>query len=265
MNKTLAERPMSGFPISIGSSLSLETLFAPLTEVYDDSRTVPEKANLAEYTLYVFNVSTLLRNLINSIPYMSLIMVPKKDILEALLEEIEFLTNFFASNSLNIKFYINDYSFVKRVYKPEQLRHSTTEKQIFIDGINSYCLDKLRKEDDIDLFTKNIHYSKEDKVLLFTHIPFDLLSYSNFVRLDLLESNTGVIKTRKSWNTKYFKMPHEDMSFLPFNEYLLSIFGDHVMFIPAPLKKRLEIYESMKKKKVHPLMDVVSFEFIFGK
>lgn len=265
MNKTLTERPQSGFNLSIATSLALETLFTPVIEVYDDSRTVPEKANLADYSLYVFNVTTLLRNLINSVPYMSLIMIPKKEILETLLEEIEFLTNFFAANSLNIKFYINDYSYVKRVYKPEQLRHSTTEKQIFIDGINSYCLDKLRKEDDINLFTKDIHYSKEDRVLLLSHIPFDLLSYSNFVRLDLLESNTGVIKTRKSWNTKYFKMPHEDMSFLPFNEYLLSIFGDHVMFAPESLKKRLEVYDAMKKKKVHPLMDVMSFEFIFGK
>ncbi len=265
MNNILSKKSESGFPASMGTSLALETLFTPVQSVYDESRIVPEKPNLAEYTLYVFNVTTLLRNLINSVPYMNIILVPKKDILENLLEEIEFLTNFFSSNSLNIKFYINDYSYVKRVYKPEQLRHSTTEKQLFIDSINNYCLNALRKEDDIDLFTKDVHYSKEDKILLFTHIPFDLLSYSNFIRLDLLESNTGVIKTRKSWNTKYFKMPHEDMSFLPFNEYLLSVFGDHVMFAPAPLKKRLEVYEAMKKKKVHPLMDVMSFEFIFGK
>lgn len=265
MNSLLHKREMSGFPISIGTGLSLESLFNPVIPIYDDSRIPPPKANLTDYSLYIFNISTLLRNLISSVNYVNLILIPKKEILEILLDEINFLTEFFSSNNLNIKFYINDYSYVKSTYKPEQLRRSTTDKQVFIDNINNYCLSTIKKEDDVSVFTNKVTFGANESVLLFTHVPWDLLSYTKYTKLELLESNTGIIKTRKNWNTKYFKLPKEDMSFLPFMEYLLSIFGDNVMFAPASLQKRLEVYNSMKSKNVHPLMDELSFSFIFNK
>lgn len=265
MNKILDQRNKSGFPVSIGTGLSLESLFDPIQEVYDEGREVPNKVTLTDYSLFVFNISTLLRNLTNSIKYEELILVSKQDIYNVLLEEIEFLTYYFNENNLFIKFYINNYQFVKDHYdKDGKLRKSTTEKQLFINSIFDYCLNKLKKEDDVDYFSNDIKYSKKDRVLLFTHVPWDLLSYRNFVKLDLLESNTGIVKTRKEFNTKYFKIPDKDMSFLPFMEYLLVKFGDHVMFHPSPLKERLEIYENMVKKKVHPLMDELSFSFLIS-
>lgn len=263
MNKILSERKFSGFPLSIGTGLSMESIFEPIQAVYDETRKVPNKINTSDYSLYVFNISTLLRNLINSISYENLILVSKKNIYDALLDEIEFITYFFTTNDLYVKFYVNNYQFVKNHYEKEgKLRKSTTEKQLFISSIFNYCLDRLKKEDDVDSFSNDIKYSKQERVLLFTHIPWDLLSYKNFVKLDLLESNTGIIKTRKEFNTKYFKIPDKDMSILPFIEYLLVKFGDNVMFHPSPLKERVEIYESMVRKKVHPLMDELSFSFL---
>ena len=35
---------------------------------------------------------------------------------------------------------------------------------------------------------------------------------------------------------------------MPFQEYALSIFGDKVMFKPAPLAERKSLLESMRKK-----------------
>lgn len=261
MHKLLTERPTSGFPISIGSALSLETLFNPVKEAYDPSRIIPDRPSLDKYSLYVFNINTLLRNLINCIPYVSLREIKASDILDTLLEEIEFITHFFSSNNLNIKFYVNSYSYIKNTYDAKKLRNATTDKQIFIDTLTSYCLNKLKKEDEVSHFTKDIHYDKNDSVLLFTHVPWDLLSYSNFINLELLESNTGVIKTRKSWNSKYYPIPNKDMSFLPFFEYLLVTFGDHVLFHPDTLEKRLSVYNQMKTKHVHPLMNISDLIF----
>lgn len=264
MHPTLANRPTSGFPLSIATSLALETLFTPIQDVYDPSREVHNLTDLSTYSLYLFNVATLLRNIIQSVSYQELATIPRNDVRDALLEEIEFLSQFFESNNVPLTFYLHTYTYVKQTYgQGNKLRKSTTDKQLFIDALTTYCLDHVRKQDDVTVFHKDLRFKAEDSVLVFTHVPFDLLSYGNFLRLDLLESHTGLIKTRKDWNTKYFKLPGErDMSFLPFMEYLLTTFGDHVMFTPAPLKERLELYESLKKKHVHPLMSELSLSFM---
>lgn len=264
MHPLIANRTMSGFPVSIGTGLSLESLFKPIIPVYDDSREVNNLTDLSTYSVYIFNIATLLRNLINSINYKDLVTIPIPDIHSALLDEIQFLTDHFGSSQINIKFYINTYTFVKNTYKEgDKLRKSTTDKQLYIDSIMTYCLDRIRKEDDVEVFSKDIKYNKTDSALIFTHVPFDLLSYTNFVKLDLLESHTGVIKSRKDWNTKYYQIPNHDMSFLPFMEYLLVAFGDNVMFHPDPVNKRLDLYNSLKKKSVNPLTSEFSMSFLF--
>lgn len=256
MHDLLVNRPQSGFPVSIGTGLSLESLFTPIQAVVDENRIVNNIPDLSVYNLYVFNISTLLRNIINSVKFSELISMPKKDIYDCLLEEIDFLTNFFSSNLLQIKFYVNTYTYVKDVYgKTDRLRKMTTDKQMYIDNLMTYCLDKIRKEDDVEIFHKDIKYGKENSVLLFTHVPFDLLSHSNFFKLDLLESHTGTIKSRKEFNTKYYSLPGDkDMSFIPFHEHLLcDVFGDSIMFHPASVKDRLATYEMLKKKGVNSL------------
>lgn len=266
MNPILTNRAMSGFPVSIGTGLSLETIFTPIQAVYDDTREIKNLSDVSSYSIYVFNVSTLLRNLLSTISFKDLVSISNKDILDTLLDEIEFLNQFLHSNNTTAKFYINNYQFVKNTYKDtDKLRKSSTDQQLYIDNIYSYCLDKIKKEDDVSLFSKDLKFDKTDSALVLTHVPFDLLSYNNFFKLDLLESHTGLIKTRKDWNTKYYPIPDKDMSFLPFMEYLLATFGDSVMFKPEPLKKRLEVYEAMVKKNVTPLTSELSFSFMFNK
>lgn len=265
MNEKLASRSMSGFPVSIGTGMALETLFDPVQAVYDDTRQAPDKVNLNDYTNYIFNVSTLLRNLTSAVPSSDILTISKKDILDALLDEISYLTEFFHSEGLTINFYTNNYAFVKQTYEKEGiLRKATTDKQMALDNIVKYCLDFISKQDEVGQFTNAIHYEREDQALIFTHVPWDLLSYGKFVKLDLLESHTGLIKSRKLWNTKYYPIPDHDMSFLPFMEKLLVTFGDNVMFKPAPVKERIDLWNAMKKKGVNPLTSELSFEFMFG-
>ena len=116
MHQLLANRPQSGFPVSIATGLALETLFTPVIEVYDDTRQVNNLADLSTYNLYAFNVATLLRNIISTLKFDELLTVPKKDVYEALLEEVEFLTQFFESNNVPIQFYLNTYTYVKQTY-----------------------------------------------------------------------------------------------------------------------------------------------------
>lgn len=246
---------MSGFPLSIASSLALESVFDPIQPVFDEARPVEKIQDLSTYNLFVFNTATLLRNVIESVKYADLLTISKKDIMDCLLEEIDFISNFFSSSELNVKFYVHTYTYVKDHYeKTERLRKSTTEKQYYLDTVYSYCLDQLRKEDDVTVFHKNITFGKEESLLLFTHIPFDLLSHSEHLKLDLLESHTGHVKTRKDWWSKYYPVPNEDMSFLPFHEYLLcEVFGDRVMFKPESIAKRTDYIKMLRKRGVNPL------------
>lgn len=252
----------SSFPVAIGTGLSLETLFTPILPQVDETREVHNLPDLSVYTLYAFNVSTLMRNIIASFKYEDIAPVKNSAIFELLEAEMFFLSNFFQENNVPITFYVNTYKYFKDAYK-DKLRKPSTDKQHRLADITDYCLDKARKLPEVQTFSKDLRFGKEHSVLLFTHIPADLLSYPNFTTLDLLESHTGVIKTRKDWNTKYYPIPDKDMSFLPFMEYLLcSVFGDKVMFKPAPLKERLALYNTLEKKQVHPLTSELSLSFI---
>ena len=264
-NSQLSNRTMSGFPVSIGTGMALETLFTPIQAVYDESREFESIPDLSIYTKFVFNASTLLRNIINSTSA-DPATLDRKEVYTALLNEIEFLSQFFEINQLDADIYVNTHKYVKTIYESKNvLRKATTTKQVVVDSLMSYCLDRLKKEDDITEFTKDIRYGKEDSVLLFSHIPFDLLSYPNFRKLDLLESHTGKVKTRKEWNTKYFPVPGKDMSILPLMEYLLcEVFGDHVMFKPSSLQKRIDTYNALQKKGITPVTSEFSLSFIMG-
>ena len=255
---------MSGFPVSIGTSLALETIFSPVKEVFDPERKVPEKIDPNQYDMYLFNVSTILRNLIQSVAWRDMVLVNRKDVCDAFLEEIEFLTGFFQAAGLGVKFYWHSYSYALKSYDDKKIRRPTTAQQLQVTQLMDYCTSAVKKQDDVLTFSKDISIDRSSKCLLMTHVPWDLLSYGNFHKLDLLESHTGKVKTRKDWNTKYFPIKDKDFSFLPFMEYLLSTFGDSALFVPDPLKKRLELYDMLVKKRVHPLMSELSLGFLLG-
>lgn len=242
----------SSFPVSIPTGLALETLFTPIIDSIDPERTVNNLPDLSVYTLYAFNVSTLMRNILSTFTAEQIANVPLEPFYEILSDEVEFLKGFFDNNNVRIEFYINTYSYFKKAY-PDNLRKANSDKQKRLDTITNYCLNKAKQNLPITSFSKDVYYEKSDRVLIFTHVPADLLSYGRFTVMDLLESHTGKIKTRKEWNSKYFPIPNKDMSILPFMEYLLVTFGDKVMFAPESLKKREEVYESLKKRNVNPL------------
>lgn len=251
-NKLIENRETSGFPLSIGTGLALETLFTPIAPVVDDTRVVKNLPDLSIYTIYIFNVSTILRNILSSFKFPEIVGVKNSVFLDVLKEEVDFLNGFFTDNNVPIGFYVNNYTYFKNTY-PDKLRKSTTDKQLRLDDITNYCLTEISKEPHVKTFNKDVSFGKEHTALIMTHVPADLLSYGKYAKLDLLESHTGLIKTRKDWNTKYYPIPNKDMSFLPFMEYLLVTFGDKTMFSPGPVKEREDLYNVMLKKGVNAL------------
>ena len=260
MTNPLLNRPKSGFPVSIGTGLALETIFEPQEPVYDDSRIVPDRPPPQTYTEVLINLSTIARNLISSVPTKDLLFITKNQVLDVFLEEVNYLSTIFQMNETPVQFYVHSYAYPRHTYK-DKMRVATTDIQTKQFSFTEYCLKHASAQDDTLSFSKNIKTSSSSTALILTHVPWDLLSYGNFKRLDLLESHTGTIKTRSEFNTKYMKLGNNDMSFLPFMEYLLSVFGDHVMFKPSTTKDRARVYEDMVKKGVHPLMTEMQLMF----
>lgn len=260
MNPILTNRPQSGFPVSIATGLALETIFDPIQEVFDEARQVPDKPPPEAYTDYLINLSTVARNLVNSVPTKELDTVKQTDFVDVFLEEVLYLTTLFQMHGLPVQFYVHSYAYPRHTYK-DKIRTATTALQTKQFGIVEACLKGLKHNNDVLHFDKSIRTYKDSSTLILTHMPWDLLSFGNFRKLDLLESHTGTIKTRSTFNTKYFKLGDKDMSFLPFMEYLLTTFGDHVLFKPSPIKDREQLYSDMIKKRVHPLMTEANFLF----
>lgn len=255
----LEGRSQSGFPLSVGTGLALETLFDPINEVVDDSRQVDKIPDLSRYDTYIINIGTLIRNIISSVPGEDIMKIRSGMLYETLVEEIGFLSWFFSENSLRVEFYDNSYSYYKNAYK-DRMRTSSTERQYHIERITNKCSSLIKnKNKEVTQFSHMVNYKDTRNALMLTHVPADLLAHSKYTILDLLESNTGRIKSRKEFNSKYHPIPRQDMSRLPFFEYLLVIFGDSVMFKPHPIAKRNEVYEVlMNNPKVHPLMSEFS-------
>lgn len=250
------ERDMSGFPVSIGTGLALETLFQPVMDVIDPERKVDQVANLKRYDAYIFNVDTLIRNLLSSLDRTVLDTVKPVDVYITIAQEIAWISNFFMhEHGLDVRFFINSYSYYKKEYK-DSFRIPATPKQIREEKLHEFCRSHLLKNPPIrkgiDKFKQVIKYDDLKSILLLSHVPADLLSFKYFRVLDLLESHTGKVKTRKDYNSKYYPLPSEDMSFLPFYEYGLVVFGDKHMFKPKPMKERKEYYNSLKRMGVNP-------------
>lgn len=248
----LTDREMSGFPLSIGTGLALEAVFLPETESKHEQSPEP-LSDTNKYTSYVINIDTLVRNMISSLPSKDSMMVSPSFYYKALLEEIDYLEGLFAGKETKLILFVNDYSYYKNTYK-DTYRKPNTTKQLFVESVHDYVRKNIvRDRSNIPRFSKEVKLGKEERTLLLSHLPVDLLSRSNFLELDLLESHTAVIKTRRTWNSKYYPLLKEDMTFLPFNEYLLTTFGDRSMFSPKPLKQRQEVYKHMVKLGVNPL------------
>jgi len=267
----LAERTTSALPLSIGTSLALESLLQPRMSPYDPDRTIPQQINIADYDSIWINVVTLCRNLLGAIPRSYQQTAVADDLIFALLWEMETIDSIVKEDTLgNMKvvYYHNTYSSVtgdKLLHKAVKFRLPQTPAQhLYHDTVNKTMTGIMKKRPDVRSTSKTLKpETGESKALIITHMPFDLVSYNKFHHLHLLESHTGKLKTRKDWYTKYYPVGHEDMSVLPFLRKLLFIFGDHSLIHPMDVRFRKLILEIAQNRKFTPLTteDKVTFYF----
>lgn len=239
MASLLDERTTGSSGISIGTHLALETLFSDKLDIYDNER-VFEKANVDDYRFHIFNLYTLVRNLVNSCLHKQKdeILMDKKFV-PTLAMEVSIISNLYDGTNCKPLLFYPDYN---RVYKAYNMGKGNPETRAFkehmvirnvlykhdkqIKSINDGKGYKIPKLDGL---------KPTDKVLITTNIACDLFNKFN---LFLLESHTGKIKNKYEFNTKYHRLGSNDMSSLPYVEKLMFLLGDNYIVHPFGVKER---------------------------
>lgn len=249
----ISGRATSSFPLSVGTSLAFES--AILTSdrpSIDPERKIPQKVNLSDFDEVWINISTLFRNLYGSLTKDDSLRVHPRELSRGLVEEIEFIQSLVATETLNktkVIFYICEYRDLNKKYPEASFRTINTDKQKVYKAIHDQsiqgAISHFGKVDFIKIFNSEITTQNYKTAIFITHIAHDLLSNKNFRDMQLLESHTGVLKKQHHWHTKYENGKH--LTMLPFNKFLLQVFGDSEHFRPFPIRVRNSLLELAEK------------------
>jgi hypothetical protein len=247
-SQAIAEREVGQYPLSVATSLALEGA----TGIHPD---IPiRKAPLLDYGEFWVNLRTLFRNFMGALHKEAAGGVSPQQIDDAIRDEMEQIKRIVAdvtSNRCKVVFYVSNYANMQQKYPHAKLRVERTDKQMEYMELKRQTLQSLLKSleqqggEDIRVFTLKLFPQQQNKTLILTHFAYDLLSYKAFLSLDLVESNTGAIKKRALWYTKY--QGGRELSMIPFREDFLQVFGDSRTFFPMPIRIRKAVIELAEK------------------
>lgn len=242
----LVERVTSGFPLSVGTSQAFETLFAPTQKPYDPERKIPEAPDLTKFQSCYINLDTMFRNLVGALDKVQYQKAGYAAFLATIEEEIDVITQLFQSSANYCVpiFYHSTYEDLRakiNSYHSDmvKLRVASTDNQRLYEDTRAKVINHLNRRSDKILKIKGaLVPDRYESSIVLSHIPYDLVKYNKFNEIVLLESNTGVVKTRAEWYTKFYKHPSSTLENIPFNEKTLQIFGDRVLIAPMKISIR---------------------------
>lgn len=258
MLESIHDRATSGFPVSISTGLALESIFQPRQAVYDPERKPPNQIDISQYQEFWVNIATLFRNVVAASTREIVLNHSLDEVVSVVEQEIEVINSLFSHEGNNLckpVYYIVDYKQVTNgLHHSIKLREDSTVDQKALSLLLTRVENTLLKHtDEILTFKPEIIPSKSVDALMLTHMPYDLLSHKRFHRLDLLESNTGKLKKKHVWNSKYYPVGKADMSHLPFMKMLLMVFGDRPLIHPGIFKLRDSILQTSVKRGWTPV------------
>jgi hypothetical protein len=267
--KRIYDRNISSFGISIGTALALESLFKPSMARYDEDREIPNELEVNDYKYHYFNIFLLLRNIVSATELKAdektkLFSQSSsyKVVYEILMEELEVLNTLYSNNGNCIPvLFIPDYS--KLRLTTNKIRNLSALHNV-LDTMYKVVI-KMVKDDkksvNISIYDKGYSLPSDgEKALITTNFTVDLLSKHYSTKLELLESNTGKLKTNKDWWSKYHAVGKQPMNMLPFTPKLLMIFGDNTLIRPEKVKTRQDIIALAIDKKWTPYTNNIKIE-----
>lgn len=263
----LTERTISGFPLSIGTSLAFESVFMPTLAPYDPNRVIPSRVKILDYQTLWINITTLFRNIVGAVDKQAFLNATIEELASTIEDELNVLNNLLSVEGKGLcrpSYYWSTYEEVERIsVKGFMMRHPTTDGQRYYDSKLKAVLKLLdKRSEEYIAFKGGVVPKTRDRSLIFTHQPYDLVKFSQFDKLDLIESHTGVLKSRSAWNTKYAPMAGQSFSNLPFHRKLLLVMGDKNLIKPfGELRKEVLVTAERGMWTPATTEDKVVFDF----
>lgn len=245
-----SSRSTGYFPLSIGTSLAFEGILGLLeSEVaYDGYKRVNA---LVAYPLFLINIHTLIRNLIQSIPTEELIHVNESELFDHLQMEVQTIQSIVKEFSplTELVFYTVRYEEVFKRIDSSRLRLARTDLQKLHESIHVKLFKAYQKEPSVVLkdLEKRGEINRNQKCVLLTHHVIDLILFDSHQEKVLLESHTGKVKGKSLWYTKYYN--GKALPILPLNGFLLLIFGDSEDIHPMSKKVKEVLLDLARRFK----------------
>jgi hypothetical protein len=170
-------RTISALPLSIGTSLAFESVFEPKLPAYDPARIIPQMVDISKYNAIWINVTTLIRNIIGALPKASASLVTPTDVKDAIVYEMQLLTEMTSAASSNNCKCVYYHSTYKGLFNDPMLtkfvkfRLPTTAIQLAYDNMVSKTILLIEKDKELGVLNINktlIPDSTDNKALIFT-------------------------------------------------------------------------------------------------
>ena len=243
----LANRTLGELPISIATSLAVESILGI-------NQLAPTAGGLMDSIgLLLVNIRTMVRNLVGSMESSDTVLLTYETITRSIITEMTVIDSLMKDKE--VTYYIPTYREVETKFPLAKIRLNNTPKQAIYQALEQGVLRVLSEEKDnlssnvIVIDTKLP--GKLTKAAIITNYPIDLLSYSSYLNLTLVESHTGAFKNKLLWNSKFVN--GRDADNIPFDKAMLQIFGDSVMFHPQGIKIRRRLLEIAEKFRWDPM------------
>lgn len=254
-NRTLGEVFST---VSIGTAFALES-FAKIEKMPMD--------------YWYFNIKTIIRNFYGSFKTGTIKKYSNSELHILFKQEIEEIISLVESINKKIKliFYYTNATSLQKLFKHAKLvdpKESKPEYREIEQLLFSLIVDDNYNEDVLhiekyDLLIKGNHR----KAYITTSYPLDLLSFRNFLKLELLESHTGKIKTRSEWITKLGSSQNMDKyRNLPFNILIIQLIGDRNVWFHFKSHQYINlILELSTRNKWHSLTTMERVKYDINK
>ena len=228
--------------VSIGTGLLLESIF-DVKDRYDSDREIPNKIDIEQYDYHIYNLHTIVRNVLNSLPKPNDGLL-EKDLKNFVIDDINMINSYYEDSECIPVIGLNNYDKLYKEFNKHK-EFKATKNLISLLELNQWIkdtkFDKVRGIEMSILPSKNMD---KYNVLITTSYLLDNHIYGV---CDLLESHTGVFKSKHKWNTKYHNVGKHDLSHLPYDKNLHKILGDKTYVAPIKLSLRMKLLEIAEK------------------
>lgn len=225
----IIERDTGEFPLSIGTSLAIEGLLG----IHPDKPRAPRGADNIN-RLYI-NIETLIRNCVAAMTNEAARQASVDGLVDVVGAEMQTLPQILQDTRpgvFEVIYYFEDPETPKWLFPQATFKTPTTERQHYYATLTDAVVNHLmawaeHEQIPIEIYATRKKPQYGGSVALLTHFPHQLLWNYQFGALWLLESHTGKLKGNALWASKLSGVKADD--FLPFNAFLLQIFGDGVV------------------------------------